>query len=147
MRTSPQGPAAKAELKEKSRDDTALCHIEVVRKKTLTGRITPTGHRNRNSEIEMNSQASRPETTAIVWSRDPEFPSPSHAEHAHVGRYELVAFDLPATDREPWIIGWELFGGPDLQTLLDKGVGATFGDAKTAAEAALKKQLSQPGPH
>ena len=95
----------------------------------------------------MNTQASRAEAAAIVWGRDPEFSSTSHAEHARVGPYELVAFDLPATDHEPWIIGWELFGGPDLQTLLDKGVGATFQDAKTAAEAALKKQLSQPGRH
>jgi hypothetical protein len=78
----------------------------------------PPPHRS-NSEIEMNTQASRPETTAIAaWSRDPEFSSPSHAEHARVGPYELVAFDLPSTDREPWIIGRELFGGPDLQTLI-----------------------------
>ena len=89
----------------------------------------------------MNTQASRTETTAIVWSRDPELPS--HAEHARVGAYELVAFDLPATDLEQWIVGWELLGGPDLETSLDKGVGETFDDAKTAAEAALKKRLSQ----
>jgi hypothetical protein len=91
----------------------------------------------------MTTEASRPDITAIAWSRGPEFSSPNHAEHARIGPYELVAFDLPATDREPWIIGWELFGGPDLQTLLDKGVGATFEDAKTAAEAALKRQLSR----
>jgi hypothetical protein len=93
----------------------------------------------------MNTQGSHPGTTPIVWSRDPEMPS--HAEHACVGGYELIAFDLPSPDREPWIVGWELLGGPDLQTSLDKGVGETFDDAKTAAEAALKKRLSQPGPH
>jgi hypothetical protein len=81
--------------------------------KSPTGRIA----RHRYSELEMNTQASRPEATAILWSRDPEFSSTSHAEHACIGPYELVAFDLPATDHEPWIIGWELFGGPDLHAL------------------------------
>jgi hypothetical protein len=137
-----QGQGPEAGLGETLRVILIFAILKWFRRKAQQAELPPPA-----SEIEMNPQAGRSEATAIVWSRDPEFSSASHAEHARVGPYELVAFDLPATDREPWIIGWELFGGRDLQTLLNKGCAATFEDAKTKAEAALKKQLSQPDPH
>jgi hypothetical protein len=56
---------------------------------------------------------------------------------AILGGYELVAFDLPsALAGAPHIIGWELFTGPDLHELVDKGDAETFETAKSAAEAA-----------
>jgi hypothetical protein len=32
----------------------------------------------------------------ITWQEDPEFLGANHAEHALIGDYELVVFDLPA---------------------------------------------------
>ena len=42
----------------------------------------------------------------VTWQRDPEFIGANHAEHAMVGDYELLVFDLPAdragpADKEP----------------------------------------------
>ena len=37
------------------------------------------------------------EPTAFPWKPDPEFGSGNRAEHAILGGYELVAFDLPST--------------------------------------------------
>jgi hypothetical protein len=79
-----------------------------------------------------------PEPTAFPWKPDPEFTSANRAEHAHaiIGGYELVAFDLPSTLPGVPHIGWELFTGPDLHKLVDKGDAPTFEAAKAAAEAA-----------
>jgi hypothetical protein len=74
----------------------------------------------------------------IHWKPEPEFWSATRAEHARVGAYELVAFDLPPHRGEPRIIGWELFTGPDLNDLVAKGDAATFEAAKVAAEAAYR---------
>ena len=77
------------------------------------------------------------EPTAFPWKPDPEFGSANRAEHAIIGGYELVAFDLPSTvPGVPHIIGWELFTGPDLHKLVDRGDAVTFEAAKAAAEAA-----------
>jgi hypothetical protein len=77
------------------------------------------------------------EPTAFPWKPDPEFWSANRAEHVIIGGYELVAFDLPSTlPGVPHIIGWELFTGPDLHKLVDKGDAPTFEAAKAAAEAA-----------
>ena len=46
----------------------------------------------------------------VDWQKDPEFVI--HAEHAIVGDYELMVFDLPADPAGPAVIGWELFGPP-----------------------------------
>jgi len=32
----------------------------------------------------------------VTWQRDPNFTRANRAEHALVGDYELIAFDLPA---------------------------------------------------
>ena len=63
-----------------------------------------------------------------------------HAEHAKVGDYELLVFDLPA-DRAggPAVIGWELFGPPRRQELIAHGEAHTFDAAKAAAERAFDK--------
>jgi hypothetical protein len=46
----------------------------------------------------------------IVWERDPEFSSATHAEHAFVKGYELVAFDIPpGTGGTERAIGWEVW--------------------------------------
>jgi hypothetical protein len=70
---------------------------------------------------------------------DPEFIGANHAEHAMVGGYELLVFDLPADRAGPAVIVWELFGPPRRQELIDHGEVETFDDAKAAAEAAFAK--------
>src|SRR6516162_7937793 len=62
----------------------------------------------------------------VTWQRDPEFSRANRAEHALVGDYELIAFDLPATLAGPAVIGWELFGPPRHQELIDHGGGIRF---------------------
>ena len=79
----------------------------------------------------------------IKWTRDPEFWSAEQAEHAIVGNYELVAFNLQPTAHFPTRdIGWELFGPPKWQTQLATGKCVTFDEAKAAAEAALAALLN-----
>jgi hypothetical protein len=74
----------------------------------------------------------------IEWKPDLEFWSASQAEHAFVGPYELVAFDLPEDKSGPREIGWELYIGTDFDVLVATGRAATFEDAKLAAEAAYR---------
>ena len=50
-----------------------------------------------------------------------------------------MAYDLPANQLDPRIIGWELFGPPRRQRLLARGDALTFDDAKAAAEIAFGK--------
>jgi hypothetical protein len=47
--------------------------------------------------------------------------------------YELVAFDLPAANGYPAMIGWELFGGPNSMTLVASSRAASLKEAKTPA--------------
>ena len=75
----------------------------------------------------------------VTWQRDPEFSRANRAEHALVGDYELIAFDLPATLAGPAVIGWELFGPPRHQELIAHGEAQTFDAAKAAAERAFDK--------
>jgi hypothetical protein len=75
----------------------------------------------------------------VTWQTDPEFIGANHAEHAMVGDYELLVFDLPADRAGPAFIGWELFGPPRHQELIDQGDEQTFEDAKAAAERAFAK--------
>jgi hypothetical protein len=49
----------------------------------------------------------------VTWQTDSEFIGANHAEHAMVGDYELLVFDLPADCAGPAVIGWELFGPSD----------------------------------
>ena len=77
-----------------------------------------------------------------AWKSDGEFWSANRAEKRIVGPYELVAFDLPATQNSPAEIGWELFGESNFMTQLATGRTTTFDEAKAAAEAALAKCLS-----
>jgi hypothetical protein len=75
----------------------------------------------------------------VTWETDSEFIGANHAEHAMVGDYELLVFDLPADRAGPAVIGWELFGPPRHQELIDHGEAQTFDDAKAAAERAFDK--------
>jgi hypothetical protein len=75
----------------------------------------------------------------VTWQKDPEFIGAIHAEHAIVGDYELLVFDLPADGAGTAVIGWELFGPPRHQELIDRGEAQTFEDAKAAAERAFAK--------
>ena len=50
-----------------------------------------------------------------------------------------MAYDLPANQLDPRIIGWELFGPPRRQRLLARGDSKTFDEAKKAAETAFGK--------
>jgi hypothetical protein len=78
----------------------------------------------------------------IQWTPDSGFWSAEQAEHAVVGKYELVAFNLEPTPQFPARdIGWELFGPPRRRTRLAAGTCATFGGAKAAAERALAARL------
>ena len=75
----------------------------------------------------------------VTWQTDSEFIGANHAEHAMVGDYELLVFDLPADRAGRAIIGWELFGPPRHQELIAHGEAWTFGEAKAAAESAFDK--------
>jgi hypothetical protein len=71
----------------------------------------------------------------VTWQRDPEFIGANRAEHAKVGDYELLVFDLPADRAGAAVIGWELFGPPRHPELIDHGEAQTFDAAKAAAGA------------
>jgi hypothetical protein len=75
----------------------------------------------------------------ITWQDEPEFIGANRAERARIGDYELVVFDLPSDRAGPAVIGWELFGPPRHQELIDHGDAQTFEDAKAAAERAFAK--------
>jgi hypothetical protein len=75
----------------------------------------------------------------VTWQTDSEFMGANHAEHAMVGDYELLVFDLPADRAGRAIIGWELFGPPRHQELIAQGEAQTFDDAKAATERAFDK--------
>jgi hypothetical protein len=76
-----------------------------------------------------------------LWHPDSEFWSANRAEHRFADGYELVAFDLPAANGYPAIIGWELFGGLKYMTLIASGQAASLGEAEAACEAALVQAL------
>jgi hypothetical protein len=80
-----------------------------------------------------------------MWRPDSEFWSANRAEHRFADGYELVAFDLPAANDYPAIIGWELFGGPDYRTLVAAGQAASLSEAKAACEAELVQALAALG--
>jgi hypothetical protein len=75
----------------------------------------------------------------VTWQKDPEFIGANRAERALIGDYELMVFDLPADSAGSAVIGWELFGPPRDQELIDHGDAQTFDDAKTAAQRAFDK--------
>jgi hypothetical protein len=74
----------------------------------------------------------------IRWKKDRAFQSANQAETARVDGYELTAFDLPAGNGSPRIVGWELYGGRDLLDLLRKGESSDFAAAKLDAETAYR---------
>ena len=76
-------------------------------------------------------------TARTMWHLDPEFWSANRAAHRFANGYELVVFDLPATNGYSAQIGWELFGGIGYATLMASGQAASLGEAKAACEAAL----------
>jgi hypothetical protein len=80
-----------------------------------------------------------------TWRPDSEFWSANRAEHRFADGYELVAFDLPAANGYPAIIGWELFGGLGYMTLVASGQAANLSEAKAACEAALVEALAALG--
>jgi len=41
----------------------------------------------------------------VTWQEEPEFIGANRAEHAMVGDYELLVFDLPADRAGPAVIG------------------------------------------
>jgi hypothetical protein len=77
-----------------------------------------------------------------MWRPDSEFWSANRAEHRFADGHELVAFNLPAGNGYPAIIGWELFGGLKYTTLVASGQAASFGEAKAACETALVQALA-----
>ncbi len=84
------------------------------------------------------------EPTSIPWQPDPGFPNANRAEHAIIGGFELIAYELPAAPSvSPRVIGWELFTGPDLHNLVARGDAETFDAAKAAAEEALRSRQAR----
>lgn len=69
------------------------------------------------------------------WHRDNSWHD-AHAEHAFVGAYELVAFDVPQDSMGDRMIGWELFTGRKFLDQIARGDAAPLAEAKAAAEAA-----------
>jgi hypothetical protein len=89
-----------------------------------------------------NGKAMSQPSARNMWLPDAEFWSANRAEHRFADGYELVAFDLPAADGYPAMIGWELFRGPEYVTLVASGQAASFGEAKDACEKALVQALA-----
>ena len=89
-----------------------------------------------------NGKAMSQPSARNMWRPDSEFWSANRAEHRFADGYELVAFDLPAANGYPAIIGWELFGGIGYLTLVVSGQTASLGEAKAACEAALVQALA-----
>ena len=95
--------------------------------------------------LHRNGKAMSQSSARDMWRPDSEFWSANRAEHRFADGHELVAFDLPAANGYPAIIGWELFGGPDHMTLVASGQAASLSEAKTACEAALDQALAAHG--
>jgi hypothetical protein len=85
-----------------------------------------------------------PHEPPLLWKPDPGRSSANRAEHAVVGAYELMAYDLPADSMGPRLIGWEIFTGPKYDKQVAIGETATFNEAKEAAEAAWRKLTAAP---
>jgi hypothetical protein len=92
-----------------------------------------------------NGKAMSQPSACNMWCPDSEFWSANRAEHRFADGYELVAFDLPAANGYPAIIGCELFGGPQYMTLVASGQAASLSEAKDACEAALVQALAALG--
>jgi hypothetical protein len=92
-----------------------------------------------------NGKAMSQPSARNMWRPDSEFWSANRAEHRFADAYELVAFDLPAANGYPAIIGWELFGGLEYMTLVASGQAASLSEAKAACEAALIQALAALG--
>ena len=92
-----------------------------------------------------NGNALSQTSACNMWRPDSEFWSANRAEHRFADGYELVAFDLPAGNGYPAIIGWELFGGLEYMTLVASGQAASVSEAKHACEAALVQALAALG--
>jgi hypothetical protein len=89
-----------------------------------------------------NGKAMSQPSARNIWCPGSEFWSANRAEHRFADGYELVAFDLPATNGYPATIGWELFGGLKYMTLVASGQAASLSEAKEACEAALVQVLA-----
>ena len=92
-----------------------------------------------------NDKAMSQPSGGNMWRPDSEFWSANRAEHRFADGYELVAFDLPAGNGCPAIIGWELFGGLEYMTLVASGQAASLSEAKHACETALVQALAALG--
>jgi hypothetical protein len=84
-----------------------------------------------------NGKAMSQPSARTLWHLDREFWSANRAEHRFANGYELVVFDLPATNGYTAQIGWELFGGIGYSTLMASGQAASLSAAKDNCEAAL----------
>ena len=71
-----------------------------------------------------NGKAMSQPSARNMWRPDSEFWSANRAEHRFADGYELVAFDLPAANGYPATIGWELFGGLEYMTLVQRFLGS-----------------------
>ncbi|WP_206245839.1 hypothetical protein [Novosphingobium terrae] len=79
------------------------------------------------------------------WEIDPEWGGGSYGEKANVWPFELVAYEIQASGEYDRKIGWEVFSGPMLHSLVAKGEAASFEAAQRAAEAVWEKlQLPLP---
>jgi hypothetical protein len=81
-------------------------------------------------------------TVEPYWVPDPEWPTANRAEHAIVGEYELVAYDLPDNGVAPRLIGWEIFTGPKFMTPVASDVAESFEAAKQEAAGFWRDLIS-----
>src|SRR5262245_50635647 len=86
------------------------------------------------SHITTNRRSSHPRSGCGGWCSGDE-----GAGRGRIGDYELVRFDLPADPAGATVIGWEVFGPPRHEELIDHGDAQTFEDAKAAAKTAFAK--------
>ena len=77
-----------------------------------------------------------PDPSPLHWVDDSAYWSANRAQHAIVGDYELIAYDIPPTGDAAAKIGWEIYTGPNQSQLLRTQEATDFNAAKAAAEQA-----------
>jgi hypothetical protein len=81
--------------------------------------------------------------TMIEWQQTVEPSATYSMERAVVDEFLLVAFDCRSGRFGPAKFVWGIFGPPDHQVVLERGVAADLEAAKAAAECALATLAAQ----
>jgi len=77
----------------------------------------------------------------INWVQDPTFRNAIHAEHVVIDdQFELIAYELAG---DPPVIGYEIFPGPAMATLVRRGNSATSRSSRPRMRTGRRARRSQ----